>query len=280
MKPKKTTPSKPKLSFTVDRSEFDISSDWVQAVMAPPSLPAREAPFFSPPINNATDAEESTGANAVAVPESDAVSKIAAVSESVPVLENVSGAENAVTVAKNAPVENTATVAVNISEEQNAPVVKTVAVINDPPVDENATVINPAAVANNASRLWKLRPLRRITDGLTPGQYAVYSLMLESCETTEGGEQLYRGGYADLGRLTGLSKRGIQNVIGELQEKAVIRLHTAPGHHRMQTSAYLVPRPESVLQTWYGRGWRYAVGKSKKLTDGSTVALLTMRGAA
>jgi hypothetical protein len=133
-------------------------------------------------------------------------------------------------------------------------------------------------VANHALRSWKLRPLRRITDGLTPGQYAVYSLLSENTCAVEDEERLYRGGYADIGRLTGLSKRGIQNVIGELQQKDVIRLHTAPGHHRLQTSAYVVPKPEAVLAAWFARGWRFSTGKSKRLTDGATVALLTIQG--
>ena len=113
-----------------------------------------------------------------------------------------------------------------------------------------------------------MRPLHRITDGLTPGQWAVYSLMLAN-SGSEAGDRLYRGGYADLGRLTGLSKRGIQNVIAELQEKGVIRLHTHPGHHRLQTSAYIVPAPETVVASWHSRGWRFAIGKSKKLTFGA-----------
>lgn len=214
MKPKKTSPSKPKLSFTVDRSEFDISSDWVEAVMGPSSPVSRQAPFFSPNDNNATGGKSATAAK-----------------------------------------EDT--------------------VVEKTPAEKNLPVANqPALPESAAPGPWKLRPLRRITDGLTPGQYAVYSLMQTNCEPApEGGDTIYRGGYADLGRLTGLSKRGIQNVIGELQQKAVIQLHTPPGHHRTQTSAYLVPKPELVLQAWYGRGWRFAFGKSKHLTDGSTVAL-------
>jgi hypothetical protein len=235
MKPKKPSPSKPKLNFTVDRSEFDISSDWVDAVMGPSSLPGRPAPFFPPDINNATGTSSATA------------------EDSPSVVETASVAENA-GVAESAPF--------------------TVEPITEIPVAQNATV------ANHSSRAWKFRPLRRITDGLTPGQYAVYSLMFANSEGEEGGERLYRGGYADIGQLTGLSKRGIQNVIGELQEKAVIRLHTAPGHHRLQTSAYVVPKAESVLANWFSRGWRFAMGKSKRLTDGATVELLATQGAA
>ena len=84
-------------------------------------------------------------------------------------------------------------------------------------------------------------------------------------ESEEGGGKLFRGGYADLCRLTGMSKRGIQNVIAELQQKSVIQLHTPPGHHRLQTSAYLIPPAAAVLECWAAKGWRYAVGKSKTL---------------
>ena len=236
MKPRKQSPSKPKLNFTVDRSEFDISSDWVDAVMGPSSLPSRSGPFFSPDINNATETLLA------------------------PVEENPS-------VAPIAPVVNGSGVAINATG-------------TDPSAAEingDESVADSATVVNNTARGWKLRPLRRVTDGLTPGQYAVYSLMLANGEADEGGERLYRGGYADIGLMTGLSKRGIQNVIRELMEKSVIRLHTAPGHHRLQTSAYVVPKAESVLAGWFARGWRFATGKSKRLTNGATVALLATR---
>jgi hypothetical protein len=63
-----------------------------------------------------------------------------------------------------------------------------------------------------------------------------------------------------------MSKRGIQNVVGELQAKKVIRIHQKPGHHRTETSAYVVPDADRVLQTWLSNGWRHAAGKSKVLT--------------
>jgi hypothetical protein len=207
--------------------------------MRPPSLPQRSAPFFSPDINNATGVSSATEAK------NESVVSIASDADNRPV------AESATDKAINSPV------AVNV----------TVALLSIPGVAQNATV------ENNRERAWKLRPLRRITDGLTPGQYAVYSLMFENSETAEGGERLYLGGYADIGRLTGLSKRGIQNVIGELQEKGVLRLHRAPGHHRLQTSGYIVLKAESVLAGWFARGWRFATGKSKRLTNGTTVAV-------
>ena len=106
----------------------------------------------------------------------------------------------------------------------------------------------------------------RVTDGLTPGQYAVYSLMYEAGESAAGGMRIYKGGYADLGRLTGLSKRGIQNVVAELQAKLVIGIHQQPGYRRTETSAYLVPDSDGVLRRWFSEGWRHALGKSKALT--------------
>ncbi len=253
MKQKKSNPSKPKLSFTVDRNEFDISSDWVQAVMRPPSLPVQPPPFFSPDINNATGVSSATG------------EQNEPVAQTVPAVINSGVVENRTVVETATPkISETATVA-----KQATPI----AVEHNPPVEHTATVVTLRPP-------WKLRPLRRVTDGLTPGQYAVYSLMFENADGAGGGERLFRGGYADIGRLTGLSKRGIQNVIAELQEKSVIRLHQAPGHHRLQTSAYLVPNPEAVLVAWAAQGWRFAFGKSKRLTDGATVALLATPGAA
>ena len=109
------------------------------------------------------------------------------------------------------------------------------------------------------------RPIVRVTDGLTPGQYAVYSLMYEAGEGA-GSVRIYRGGYADLRQLTGLSKRGIQNIMGELQSKHVIRIHQKPGYHRTETSAYEVPDPQTVIGIWRSQGWNCAVGKSKTLT--------------
>lgn len=249
MKAKKPSPSKakPKLSFSVDRSEFDISSDWVQAVMAQPSLSRSEAPFFSPPINNATDASSTTAESKATEEISASVAEIATGGESGPVPE------------------------LNTTEEKTTTVAEFLAEVG---LRSSDRAIHTSTVAKTSPvRVWKMRPLRRVTDGLTPGQYAVYSLMLANGEVGTAGERVYRGGYADLGRLTGLSKRGIQNVIAELQEKAVITLHTAPGHHRSQTSAYLVPSPEAVVDAWRAHGWRFAVGKSKALTNGATVAV-------
>jgi hypothetical protein len=80
-------------------------------------------------------------------------------------------------------------------------------------------------------------------------------------------DRIYRGGYADLCRLTGLSKRGIQNVVAELRAKNVVRIHQAPGYHRSETSVYRVPPAAAVLNVWRAQGLRFAVGKSKILTE-------------
>jgi hypothetical protein len=81
----------------------------------------------------------------------------------------------------------------------------------------------------------------------------------------EAGSRIYRGGYADLCRLTGLSKRGIQNIVGELQDKQVVQIHQAPGYHRTETTAYRLPSAMAVVQAWAARGFRFAAGKSKTL---------------
>jgi hypothetical protein len=245
--------------------------------MQPPSLPGRQAPFFLPDINNATGESSATGEQNPSVDENTPEEEIATVAKLATVHQN--RIDNDGPVIEDAGENIVATVVENASgvimstDEQKSTVANSATGVMGPVVAENAA-------AAKIGRSSKLRPLRRITDGLTPGQYAVYSLMLENSEAGEGGERLYRGGYADIGRLTGLSKRGIQNVIGDLQEKAVIRLHTAPGHHRFQTSAYIVPKPESVLSTWLGRGWRFATGKSKRLTNGAPVALFSTGDAA
>jgi hypothetical protein len=89
--------------------------------------------------------------------------------------------------------------------------------------------------------------------------------MHEAGEATGVSPRIYTGGYADLRRLTGLSKRGIQNIIAELQSKQVLRIHQQPGYHRTQTTSYIVPDEETVLQIWAEHGWRNALGKSKTL---------------
>ena len=210
MKTKKLAKRPSKLSFAVDREELEISSDWVQAVMADPGQGPKEANFFSPDVNTATGVRNTTDI-LIATDDFSATGS---------------------------------------------------AMANDASVAQNTTVVSKA-------RVWKLRPVRRITDGLTPGQYAVFSLMFEHGETAQEDFRCYRGGYADLGRLTGLSKRGIQNIIAELRDKGVIELQLAPGHHRTQTSVYRVPPAEKVVSVWHALGLRFAVGKSKRLIPGS-----------
>jgi hypothetical protein len=141
-----------------------------------------------------------------------------------------------------------------------------------------------AAVAilarRSPARTIRLRPLRRITDGLTPGQFAVYSLMYEKGDAAEPAAKLrlFRGGYLDLCHLTGLSKRGVQNVVAELQAKHVISIRQAPGHHKTQTTIYAVPPEDAVVQGWWSRGLEYAVGKGKTLINSATVELSATRG--
>lgn len=269
--------SRHKVSFAVDRSEIDISSDWVQAVMERPA----------PPPVAAADAV------VAGVVEEVAVAVEAGALFSVPVAENatveeVATVEVVATVADNATVEKNATVADNstgalfgdsygATVENNATVSEGFVCDSGPvTVEENATVEITATVAHNATvaeaagstvRTLRLRPIHRITDGLTPGQYSVYRLMLEKGDEHPDGEgkRLFRGGYVDLVNLTGLSKRGIQNVVSELQEKEVIGIHQAPGYHKSQMTVYEVAGEELVLAGWFGKGWRYAVGKSKNL---------------
>lgn len=91
-------------------------------------------------------------------------------------------------------------------------------------------------------------------------------------EVAEKGSRLFRGGYIDLVRLTGFSKRGIQNVVAELQAKFVITIDQPPGYHRSQPTVYAVPTEDLVLKRWSDRGLRYALGKSKDLINIATVA--------
>ena len=266
MKKNKPAKQRSKLNFAVDRDEFEISSDWVQAVMARPAAVPEQSPDIFVPVQNtatveqdAAVAENSTAHNNTASQDMQAVSP----SSDFPATVESSPSKSA-TVANNIPVVNIATDVKNDTDKNNA------AVVNNTPVASSATVAIFAI-----KRTYKLRPIRRITDGLTPGQYAVYSLMYDHADPEPGSTKLYRGGYADLGRLTGLSKRGIQNVVAELQQKNVIELHVSPGHHKNQTSVYRVPSPEAVVAAWHGRGWCFAVGKSKILKNTATVEKFT-----
>jgi hypothetical protein len=234
MKSKRTAPSRRRVSFAVDRDDIDVNSDWVEAVMALPVAATAETPTTSQ--TTPLPAENSPlEATTVEDKESDAISTT--------VPEIIPEAHNATGLREEALRRDALTVARDTADS--------------------------ATAAQNASPLLrkpKLRILNRITDGLTPGQLAVYRVMYDEGESSEDHARIYRGGYADLGRLTGMSKRGIQNVVGELQAKQVIRIHRKPGHHRTETSAYIVPDAERVLETWLSKGWRHAAGKSKVLT--------------
>jgi hypothetical protein len=302
MKTKRTAPPRRRISFAVDRDEIEINSDWVEAVMASP-IPVPTAPFPAPPSDvplipeqpiseaegpdkavffavdakNATEAESTTGAgctpvaNVASVDQTAPVENFVAVAENAPVAQSPPVAESA-SVVNNNPVELLTTVAVDTTGflpahstvEEPAYIASVATGALSTTVDDNATVAIPSATKDH--RIPKRRAILRITDGLTPGQYSVYSLMYEAGERASETARIYKGGYADLCRLTGLSKRGIQNVVAELQEKQVIRLHQQPGYHRTQTSAYLIPESAEVLKMWFSLGWRYALGKSKTLT--------------
>lgn len=248
MKSRNPTRPRSKLSFAVDRSEIDISSDWVQSIMRPPrrdSLPPQQQPAQpAPPGQTAT------------------VAVVSSVAGNATVAKPATGKENATvelfgdTIA--ATVEPSATVAQSATVKHIAP------------VEHNATVVGPAPEPGRAIRL---RPIRRITDGLTSGQFTVYRLMYDegqACDS-EQGSRIYRGGYADLCRLSGLSKRGVQNVVGELLDKGVVSIHQAPGYHKSQTTVYLAPSEESILRAWFRRGLCYAVGKGKRLVSTSAM---------
>jgi hypothetical protein len=151
------------------------------------------------------------------------------------------------------PVESASTVEVAREEETGA---------------HTATVVEAAIL--KPVRQQKPRKIRTILDGLTPGQFTVYSLMWQKGEQAGEGKRLYGGGYRALCDLTGMSKRGIQNVVAELQHKGVISIHQAPGYHRTQFSVYQVLGENEVLAYWKSQGYLFALGKGKELT--ATVA--------
>ena len=249
---KSRNPARPrsKLSFAVDRSEIDISSDWVQSIMRPPRRPS--------PAREEADNETATVEPVVPGAGNTTVEQSATGSENATV--ELFGETHAATVAGITPVADIATVAKSASVEKIAT------------VDYSAT---GAVSAGRPNRALRLRPIRRITDGLTSGQFTVYTLMFEQAQPAgEGqGNRLYRGGYADLCRLSGLSKRGVQNVVAELLQKGVISIHRPPGYHKTETTVYSVPAGEAILSSWFRRGLCYAVGKSKRLINPATVDL-------
>lgn len=271
--------SKHKLSFAVNREDIDISSDWVQAIMQPASAPKslREGGKAIVDEKTATVAENATVAAGATVENPATAAKN-------PTEENNATVENKTTVEKKATGARfggrfIATVAENATVAQSGvPAGSALSPGKPVRIEQPATVVEKATVAENATvalskrpavapaRMLRLRPIRRVTDGLTPGQYAVYSLMYERGEEAIGSAaRIYRGGYLDICRLTGLSKRGVQNVIAALQAKAVIGIEQAPGHHKSQTTIYRVASEQQVLESWFALGLRYAAGKSKNL---------------
>jgi len=259
----------PSLAETGDVPAFATPENDPMAAPVPGASPDSSAVFFAPDENNATGAESTTVERCTSVEDISAVDKVAPVVESAAVV-NESSVEERATVAESATVETRPTVEKDVRGPFSGQ-------IGPRSVENPATVVqsSPDAAFSTGAlfsstkdhRTPRPRPILRVTDGLTPGQYAVYSLMYEAGEGDGGTSRIYKGGYADLGRLTGLSKRGIQNIVAELQVKQVIRLHQQPGYHRTETSAYLVPDPDSVLRAWFANGWRHALGKSKVLVQ-------------
>lgn len=299
MKSKKAAPPRRRISFAVDREEIDISSDWVQAVMArpPASLPSpapspagarlldpEPAELGASPINNATDAENSAGTESAPVERCTSVENTASVVINPSVVQKSPVAQFATGEVIDRFIDNKAVYSAASPPRYGDPNLSTVA--NDAPVAKTATDKDsdpPSTEPHfaeiqrvSATRKSRPRPLHRITDGLTPGQYAVYNLMFEAGQPEPDGARLYRGGYADLCRLTGLSKRGIQNIVAELQDKHVIRIQQAPGYHRTETSVYHVPPAAAVLDSWRSLGLRFAAGKSKTLLPVEEAAKLLL----
>ncbi len=128
------------------------------------------------------------------------------------------------------------------------------------------------AVPDRTAAPAKGRLITRVQHGLTPGQFAVYRALYDKGEPTEDGARTFRGGYAQLCELTGLCKRGIQNVRRQLQQKHAIRIRENPGFDREQTTVYEVLDEAALLMRWKSLGLLYACGKGKIL---STVALLS-----
>jgi hypothetical protein len=89
--------------------------------------------------------------------------------------------------------------------------------------------------------------------------------MYQNGNEEKNGERIYRGGYSDLGRLTGLSKRGIQNIVDALIQKNAVSVDQRPGYYRTETTVYRVYPGHTVLSAWQEAGYRYVVSKGRVL---------------
>jgi len=110
-----------------------------------------------------------------------------------------------------------------------------------------------------------LRPLRHLADGLTPGQFTLYTLMYDRGVAADEGSRLFRAGYNELGKLSGLSKRGIQNIVNGLEQKGAVSVETAPGYRRTETTAYRVYSAVRIVENWHREGYQYVVAKARQL---------------
>lgn len=222
MSEKRRRRSPEKPKFAVDREELGISSGWAEQYRPPAPAPA-----------TSTDAAGG-GDKCVKLRTSD---ELYATEDTPATAELYGTAQRHSTVEIDAPVsDNTAPAAT-------------------PEAQHDTTV--PLRSPDRGRR----KPLRRVADGLTPAELAIYNVMLRE-QTPEG---LYRGGYNDLCQLTGLSKRGVQNSIAELREKGAITIDKSPGHHRSEVSVYKVATERQILESWHEAGHREVIGRGRIL---------------
>ena len=241
MKGKGSPSRRSRISFAVDREEIDINSDWVSAVL---HSPAERDSAPGPHTSGPHGADSATEANITTAALSTTDGGDVSVAQQATVVFND-------TVAKTSP----GTIITTARQEDTGAQFATVELPGPPAI----------------SRQYRPRRIRSIVDGLTPGQFTVYSLMWQKGAGDEGQGRLYGGGYRSLCDLAGMSKRGIQNVVVDLQRKEVISVHQAPGYHRSQFSVYRVLAEDEVLALWRQRGYIYAIGKGKALANTTTV---------
>lgn len=160
-----------------------------QAVPPPvPNSPGGEDVFFGADEKNATGTNTAPGAGCTSVENTASVENIASVVQNTPV-------KDLTPVELSTPVEHTATVKENIPNKIEPQ--STVSPRSSRSLaDYGATVASSLPVAKTPTgkvlastkdhRLPRARPIVRITDGLTPGQYAVYSLMYEAGKAPAG----------------------------------------------------------------------------------------------
>jgi hypothetical protein len=136
---------------------------------------------------------------------------------------------------------------------------------NTATVANETTVVFLATVQTVASLPVNAKPIHTAMSALTPGQWLVYRALLEAGQQDRNGRTLFEGGYHDLCRRTGMSKRGVQNVIAELQAKGAVERYRLPGHHRSQPTVYQIWPEPVLLRRWSEAGYSHVLGKSRIL---------------